>query len=39
MYTVRNENLRNIKGDFTLKKGDETHTCSITGEDLEKLRP
>jgi len=28
------DNLRNIKGEFTLKKGDQLHTCSITGDDL-----
>lgn len=37
-YT-RMDNLRNIKGEFTLKRGEQTYTCSITGDDLEKLKP
>ena len=28
------DNLRSIKGEFTLKRGQQAHTCSITGDDL-----
>lgn len=28
------DNVRNIKGEFTLKRGQQAHTCSITGDDL-----
>lgn len=38
-YSYKLDNLKNIKGEFTLRKGQQVHTCSITGDDLQKLRP
>ncbi len=38
-YSYKLDNFRNIKGEFSLKKGDQVHTCSITGDDLDKLKP
>lgn len=33
-YDYKVDISRGIKGEFTLRKGEQVHTCSITGEDL-----